>query len=412
MLLAVVAVFAVLLLITGAATSGFAGVLMMLGFVGLLAATAQLVTTRVVRGRSRRFGAGMLAASFVVLMAGGAVADPVDVEPTVAAAETQAPQPKATATPTPTPEEAADPDAEDLSSAAAAPLPAPETAPGVDTAGTTAQAQGQSALTALALLEIKGRAPKTGYDRDSFAYRAFDLDRNGCDTRNDILARDLHLETFKPGTGDCVVETGTLADPYSGATIAFQRGTSTSNDIQIDHVVALSDAWQKGAQAWDTAKKKQFGNDPLNLLAVEGRLNSQKGDGDAATWLPPNRAYRCEYVARQIAVKYSYGLWVTTAERDAMAGILSSCPDQPLPAGSIMPPASAPAPEPAPAPAPAPAAPVVPAPAPAPVPAPAGTFYENCAAVVAAGAAPIRVGDPGYSRKLDRDGDGQGCAGE
>ncbi len=128
-----------------------------------------------------------------------------------------------------------------------------------------------------------------------------------------------------------MVETGSLKDPYSGRTIDFVRGDSTSSDVQIDHVVALSDAWQKGAQGWDGAKRTAFANDPLNLLAVDGSANSQKGAGDAATWLPPNRAFRCEYVARQVAVKSEYGLWVTQAEHDAIARVLSSCPDQPLP---------------------------------------------------------------------------------
>jgi hypothetical protein len=153
-----------------------------------------------------------------------------------------------------------------------------------------------SALAALAAVEVKGRAPRTGYGRDLFGSGWSDVDRNGCDTRNDILQRDLTGETFKPGTGDCVVLTGTLADPYSARRVPFQRGRSTSDDVQIDHVVALSDAWQKGAQQMTADRRRQFANDPLNLLAVDGPLNMQKGDGDAATWLPPNRSYRCPYV--------------------------------------------------------------------------------------------------------------------
>jgi hypothetical protein len=268
-----------------------------------------------------------------------------------------------------------------------------------------------TALAALAAIEVKGRAPRTGYDRDLFGSGWVDVDRNGCDTRNDILARDLAGEAFKPGTRNCVVLTGNLADPYSGRAIAFQRGQTTSEAVQIDHVVALSDAWQKGAQQWDAARRTQFANDPLNLLAVDGPLNMQKGDGDAATWLPPNRSYRCAYVARQVAVKATYHLWMTQAERNAIATVLSSCPDEPLPAGVVvqLPPRQpAPAPAPAPAPKPAPAPAPKPAPAPAP-PAPVGVSYANCDAVRAAGAAPLYAGQPGYSRKLDRDGDGVGC---
>ncbi len=243
-------------------------------------------------------------------------------------------------------------------------LPPPELAPTVDVASVAATAPPQTALATAMLLEVKGRAPRTGYDRDLFGDGWVDVDRNGCDTRNDILARDLEPQTFKPGTHDCVVLTGTLVDPYGGATIAFQRGQATSPAVQVDHVVALSDAWQKGAQAWDAVRRTQFANDPLNLLAVDGPLNAQKGDGDTATWLPPAKGYRCAYVARQVAVKYTYGLWVTAAEQNAMVSVLSACPGEPLPPGSAVPPVPAPTPEAQPDPVP----PHVPAPAPAPAP--------------------------------------------
>ena len=187
------------------------------------------------------------------------------------------------------------------------------------------------AASALAKLPIKGRAPKTGYDRDQFGPAWADVDRNGCDTRNDILKRDLDGETFKPNTRDCVVLTGTLNDPYTGKKIAFTRGQGTSEAVQIDHVIALSDAWQKGAQQLSADARKSLGNDPLNLMAVDGPTNQGKGDGDAATWLPPAKAYRCAYVARQVAVKAKWGLWVKAAERDAMARILQGCPGQRLP---------------------------------------------------------------------------------
>ncbi len=261
-----------------------------------------------------------------------------------------------------------------------------------------------SALAALAALEVKGRAPRTGYERDRFGSGWVDTDRNGCDTRNDVLARDLTDETFKPGTRDCVVLTGTLADPYSGRTIAFRRGQDTSDDVQIDHVVALSDAWQKGAQQWDGAQREAFANDPLNLLAVDGPLNMQKGDGDAATWLPPATSFRCAYVARQVAVKIRYGAWVTAAEKNTMATVLSTCPDEPLPGGVVatLPQRGS---------APVVEGPIGPEPAPAVVPAPppAAVSYANCTEVKAAGAAPIRVGDPGWAGTFDGDGDGVGC---
>lgn len=189
-----------------------------------------------------------------------------------------------------------------------------------------------TAADALAELEIKGRAPKTGYSRDQFGQRWADVDRNGCDQRNDILNRDLVDVTFRPGTRDCVVFSGTLeVDPFTGEQINFVRGETTSQAVQIDHVVALSDAWQKGAQQLSDEQRLYFANDHLNLLAVDGPANRSKGDGDAATWLPRNRMFRCEYVAIQVAVKSKYDLWITQAEHDAIAGILASCPGQPLP---------------------------------------------------------------------------------
>ncbi|WP_315969739.1 HNH endonuclease family protein [Cellulomonas timonensis] len=180
------------------------------------------------------------------------------------------------------------------------------------------------ARTALDGLAVKGRAPKTGYERSAFGQAWADVDRNGCDTRNDILRRDLADLTFKADTDGCTVLTGTLTDPYGGAVIAFERG-ERSSEVQIDHVVALSDAWQKGAQQWTTEVRTAFANDPANLLAVDGPLNQQKGAGDAATWLPPLKGYRCVYVVRQIRVKSAYGLWVTQAEHDAMGRELDRC---------------------------------------------------------------------------------------
>ncbi|MGZ8822302.1 MAG: HNH endonuclease family protein [Aeromicrobium sp.] len=188
-----------------------------------------------------------------------------------------------------------------------------------------------SAVAALATLTVKGRAPRTGYDRALFGQSWLDVDRNGCDTRNDILRRDLAQYVLKPDSNGCAVLTGLLQDPYTGRSIAFIRGWESSLAVQIDHVVALNDAWQKGAQTWTTEKRERFANDPLELLAVDGPANGSKSDGDAATWLPPNKPYRCEYIARQVAIKVKYGLSVTAAEGAAMARVLKRCPDQKLP---------------------------------------------------------------------------------
>jgi hypothetical protein len=181
-------------------------------------------------------------------------------------------------------------------------------------------------IKAIETLAVKGRAPKTGYSRSAFGPAWADVDRNGCDTRNDILKRDLTQITFRTKTKDCIVEIGVLADPFSGEIINFQRGVRTSALVQIDHVVALSNAWQTGIFKADLATRKSFANDPLNLLAVKGSLNSQKGDGDAATWLPPNKPFRCDYVSRQVEVKVKYNLWLTRAEKEAILRILSNPP--------------------------------------------------------------------------------------
>ena len=193
-----------------------------------------------------------------------------------------------------------------------------------------ASADAAGTIATLNTLEIKGRAPKTGYDRDLFGERwtddvAVEYGRNGCDTRNDILRRDLVDVVIKPGTDGCAVLSGILNDPYTGTAVEFQRGPGTSAEVQIDHVVALSDAWQKGAQDWDEITRRNFANDPLELQTTLGWVNQEKGDGDAATWLPPNRAYRCAYVTRIVTIKAAYRLWVTPAEHDALFRVLAEC---------------------------------------------------------------------------------------
>jgi hypothetical protein len=211
------------------------------------------------------------------------------------------------------------------------------------TVARAATASPASALAALATIPVKGRAPMTGYDRGDFGPAwSDDTDadggHNGCDTRNDVLRRDLRDVVLKPGTGGCVVLRGTLADPYTGRTIDFVRGERTSLAVQIDHVVALADAWQTGAQQLAPVERQRLANDPLELLAVDGPTNQRKGAGDAATWLPPSKPYRCTYVSRQIAVKRAYHLWVTKAEGDAMRRVLASCPGQAAPQADDVPP--------------------------------------------------------------------------
>jgi hypothetical protein len=199
------------------------------------------------------------------------------------------------------------------SAPASAPTPEPTAAPVV----------AENALDLLATLPIKGKAPKTGYDREvSFGAAWLDVDHNGCDTRNDVLATDATGETYD---GSCTVLTGTVYDPYTDTTITFVRGADTSSLAQVDHRVALLNAWETGAQNISQEQREALANDPDNLIVVDGKTNSQKGAGDAATWLPPNKAYRCTYVAAQIQVKAKYGLWVTQAEHDVMSTLLNAC---------------------------------------------------------------------------------------
>ncbi len=185
------------------------------------------------------------------------------------------------------------------------------------------KSQYEAALNSLNKLAVKGRAPKTGYSRDKFPHWR-DPDRNGCDARNDILKRDLTMVSFRAGSDNCKVIAGKLLDPFSNKEIIFDLSQSSSN-IDIDHVVALSNAWQTGGFQLTTLQRTNFANDPLNLIAVDFRLNRQKGDGDAATWLPPYKSYRCTYVARQVLVKEKYRLWVTPPEKAAISRLLDSC---------------------------------------------------------------------------------------
>ncbi|WP_227993713.1 HNH endonuclease family protein [Pseudactinotalea sp. HY160] len=186
-------------------------------------------------------------------------------------------------------------------------------------------------MDALERLTVAAHAASSDYERDAFSYRSYDQDRNGCDIRNDVLRRDLDDITIRAGTNGCTVQTGLLHDPYTGATIDFERGAATSGDVQIDHVVALANAWATGADTWKSEVLQEFGNDPLNLLAVQGAANQQKGAHDAASWLPDMEDFQCEFVARQVAVKLAYELTVTMEERSAMRDVLSTCPDEPLP---------------------------------------------------------------------------------
>lgn len=186
----------------------------------------------------------------------------------------------------------------------------------------------KTAVTALAKLPVKGKAAMTGYERSKFSDGWGSI--GTCDVRNYILKRDLTQLSWR-NQPDCTVNSGVLKDPYTGKTIKFLRGVKTSMAVQIDHVVALAAAWRTGAQKISAELRYDLANDPLNLLAVDGPTNSKKSDADAATWLPPKKSYRCKYVARQIAVKLKYQLWLVRAEKAAMLRVLEACPGQLLP---------------------------------------------------------------------------------
>ncbi len=266
----------------------------------------------------------------------------------------------------------------------------------------------------LAALPVKGRAPRTGYTRAQFGQAWADVDRNGCDTRNDILRRDLTALMIKPGTHGCKVLTGSLPDPYSAQTVRLA-------EVQIDHVVALSDAWQTGAQQLSPERRIALANDPLNLQATVGGLNQAKSDSDAASWLPPAKSYRCEYVARQVAVKRAYQLWVTPAEHSAIAGILASCPGEPLPTARPVPAPLPQAPAAPPTTAREPTAPATPTAAAAPPSGASGQCdpaYPGVCIPPVAVAGDLDCGDIDYRRfvvlppdphHFDSDGDGIGC---
>lgn len=181
-----------------------------------------------------------------------------------------------------------------------------------------------SAYETLRQLPVREWASTEGYSRDQFG-DGWDTVL-GCSVRVIILYRDLRDTIL----GDnCTVISGVLDDPYSGEEKRYS--SENPSDIQIDHVVALSNAWKTGAAMLTQEQREKLANDPLNLLAVDGKLNQIKGDADAADWMPPEKEFHCTYIARQIAVKYKYSLWVRNNERQAMEKTLSHCEGQKLP---------------------------------------------------------------------------------
>ncbi|GGD32628.1 hypothetical protein GCM10010915_11260 [Microbacterium faecale] len=365
---------------------GLAGLLIGVMLCALGAAVYTLVTNKpgMMNLPSRAWAGAVLAAALALSLPASMLTDPPDQAP--AAAPTASPTPAAV---DPEPDEAEAPDEREAKPTSTAEPETEDAAPDPEAPSPSVpnDPDGRTALGLLETIPVKGPAAATGYDRVvQFGESWPDTDGNGCDTRNDILVRDLQ---DVDRDGSCRVISGTLVGPYTGKQIAFQRGQDTSHLVQIDHVVALQNAWITGAQQTTYEVRVAFANDPLNLLAVDGPTNSSKGSSNAASWLPPNKAFRCDYVARQISVKAAYGLWVVPPEKEAMQRVLSACPDQPAYASGYdaapnVEPRAEPEPpveEPAPAPAPAPQEEQ-------PPPAPEHVHFENCTAARDAGAAP------------------------
>lgn len=196
----------------------------------------------------------------------------------------------------------------------------------------------RAALGILDTIPVKGRASATGYDRAAYgpawsdAAGSFAWTRNGLDTRNDVLYRDLERITCKPSTtsktGSCKVLHGTLTyEPYTGTTdYAFDATDNRyATDLDIEHLVPLGWAWQHGAQRWSPDRRAAFANAPDVLIAVDPSQNRQHGDSGPAAWQPHNKTYRCTYHARWVQILDTWDLWINPADRAALTRHLQDC---------------------------------------------------------------------------------------
>ena len=187
-----------------------------------------------------------------------------------------------------------------------------------------------AASAALLSLPIEEKTSLDGYERGCgegegcvFGPAWTDVDRNGCDQRNDVLRRDLAQIEVREGTQGCVVVAGVLDDPYTGATVTFVKADAA--EVPVDHVVPLAAAWVQGAAEWTTDERTAFANDLGNLMATTREQNSAKGDSTADEWLPPDPTYGCSYATVVITVKDRYALSVTPAEADILEDLLATC---------------------------------------------------------------------------------------
>jgi len=203
------------------------------------------------------------------------------------------------------------------------PLEVPSSQPSASS--TVSAAAVSDALQDLRALSVSD-AYVPGYDRALFGQAWADVDHNGCDTRNDVLRRDLVDVVTKPGTRGCVVLPGTLHDPYTGRTIAFTRGETSSLAVQIDHRYPLALAWRHGAASWTTEQREAFANDQTtNLVAVDGQANEDKSDFGPGEWMPPHAGDACAYATSFVAVATKWRLSIGTADEHALDRTITGC---------------------------------------------------------------------------------------
>ncbi len=230
-----------------------------------------------------------------------------------------------------------------------------------------------------------------GYVRDLFDYPA-DLDGDGCDTRSEVLQVE-SITAAQVDSFGCTVVQGDWISLYDGLT------SSNPGEFEIDHVVALKEAWDSGAWGWNGLALVAYANDlsdQRGLRAVSMTTNRSKGDRDPSNWLPPSPAAVCTYIDDWVSVKARWGLSMDQSEYGRIRNLLNGpclgwrmAPLEPLPVSAPSIPSSPPA-------------------APSDPPG-SGVYYQNCTAARAAGAAPIQIGEPGYRTALDRDSDGTAC---
>jgi len=272
------------------------------------------------------------------------------------------------------------------------------TTSGASTSATTKPASSTQASDwplALAVLDVMIVAPEysSGYQRELFPHWSVS---NGCSTRDRVLIEESTSFAQVDPFG-CRVVAGDWLSAFDG------RIWDDPAEIQIDHLVALKEAWESGAWAWTESQRRYFANDrddPRPLNAITGSVNQSKSDLDPADWLPPLESARCGYIADWIAVKARWQLSIDGRERDAMARYLkTNCSDQriaPWETQAVSAPTSVNTSTP-----------------PVTVKTYGGTsgtvYYANCTEARAAGAAPILAGEPGYRVAMDRDQDGIAC---